>query len=205
MENTDSIKQWLGTGSINLFGRPFAGKDTQGRQLTELFDAHMMGGGDILRNSNIPARIDEILARGELIPSSDYVDIVLPYLSKEEFSGKPLILSSVGRWIGEEVGVIEALNEAHHELKLVIYLDISEDEVRNRWHALATHDDRHNRADDTLEALEVRLQEYRKKTLPVIDRYRELGLLVEIDGTGDVADIQNSILAAIANRASASL
>lgn len=200
MENIDTIKQWLSTGSINIFGRPFAGKDTQGRKLTELFDAHMMGGGEILRNSDVSPRINEVLARGELIPSEDYVEIVLPYLSKPEFAGKPLILSSVGRWLGEETGVMQALKAANHDLKCVIYLDISEDEVRARWHALENHDDRHNRNDDTLEALEVRLKEYREKTLPVIEKYRELGLLIEVDGVGDVDAIHQHILVALANR-----
>ena len=201
MENIDTIKEWLGTGSINIFGRPFAGKDTQGKKLADLFDAHIMGGGEILRNSTISPRISEVLARGELIPSEDYVEIVLPYLSKPEFMGKPLILSSVGRWIGEESGVMQALQQANHDLKCVVYLDISEDEVRSRWHALKNHDDRHHRNDDTLEALEVRLTEYREKTLPVIEKYRELGLLVEMDGAGEVEDIHRNILVALANRA----
>ena len=204
MENTNLLKQWLGTGAINIFGRPFAGKDTQGRKLTELFDAHMMGGGDILRNSEIPERVHEIMVRGDLIPTADYINIVVPYLSKPEFAGKPLVLSSVGRWLGEEDGVMTALNEADHTLKAVIYLDISENEVRTRWHALEQHDDRHNRTDDSLESLENRLQEYREKTLPVIEKYREIGLLIEVDGTGDIDEIEQNILAALASRASTS-
>ena len=39
------ITQWLGTGAINIFGLPFAGKDTHGHRLAELFGASIMGGG----------------------------------------------------------------------------------------------------------------------------------------------------------------
>ncbi|HRQ86976.1 MAG TPA: nucleoside monophosphate kinase [Candidatus Saccharibacteria bacterium] len=185
------IQQWLGTGSINIFGRPFAGKDTQGKRLAELFDGILLGGGDILRNSTIPEHISAQLHKGELIPSEDYVSIVLPYLSKPEFADKPLILSSVGRWIGEEQGVIVAAEQSNHPLKAVIYLELSEDEVRRRWNALEHHDDRGGRHDDTAEILEKRLREFREKTLPV---YKNLGLLITINGNQSREDVGQDIL-----------
>lgn len=188
------IKYWLNSGSINIFGRPFAGKDTQAAKLAELFNATVLGGGDILRNSTIPEHVDAALRRGELIPSQDYVDIVLPYLSKNEFSNKPLILSSVGRWIGEEEGVIDALESAKHELKIVIYLEISEDTVRERWKRLEMHDDRGGRYDDTASILEKRLAEYRNKTLPVLDAYKAKDLLCVIDGEQTPEAVFNEII-----------
>ncbi len=197
----ERIRAWLGTGSINIFGRPFAGKDTQGRALVEILGGHLLGGGDILRGSTIPEHVEAALHRGELIPSEDYVDIVLPYLSKQEFQGDPLILSSVGRWIGEESGVIDALKAANHELKAVIYLELDEDTVRSRWEALEQHDNRGGRYDDTAEILEKRLVEYREKTLPVIDAYETLGLLIRLDGNGTPASVTEAILAALASRA----
>jgi len=200
----EQIRTWLGTGSINIFGRPFAGKDTQGSILADTFDGILLGGGDILRNSVIPPHVSEALHRGELIPSEDYVSIVLPYLSKQEFSGKPLILSSVGRWIGEEAGVIEALSAAGHPLKTVVYLDLPEEIVLTRWQALEAHDDRGGRHDDTSEVLEKRLSEYREKTLPVIDAYEQKGLLVRIDGSQSLEDVSRDILNRLANLASTS-
>lgn len=191
------IRSWLGSGSINIFGRPFAGKDTQGQALIGLLGGHLLGGGDILRGSEIPPHVDAALRRGELIPSQDYVDIVLPYLSKSEFQGEPLILSSVGRWIGEEEGVMNALKAANHELKAVIYLELSEDMVRERWRALGEHDNRGGRYDDTAEILEKRLVEYREKTLPVIDAYERLGLLIRLDGSGTPEEVTQSILTAL--------
>lgn len=190
----DNIRTWLGAGSINIFGRPFAGKDTQGQRLVDLFGGSLLGGGDILRNSIIPSRIKEQLHRGELIPSQDYISIVLPFLSKSEFAGKPLILSSVGRWIGEEQGVLAAAKASGHPLKAVIHLELSEDEVRKRWQALEHHDDRGGRYDDTAEILEKRLQEFREKTLPVLDVYQKLGLLITVDGNQSRDDVAKNIL-----------
>jgi adenylate kinase len=205
--NTDSqitlIKNWLGTGSINIFGRPFAGKDTQGRILSEALQGTLLGGGDILRGGEMPDRIKAMMRTGKLIPTQDYIDIVLPYLMHESLQNTPLILSSVGRWHGEEAGVIEATATAGHALKAVIYLDLDEAIVVERWRKSHVLSDRGERHDDTEEVLQVRLDEYRNKTLPVIEHYRETGLLIEIDGAQTPEAVYQSILSALVSRASA--
>jgi adenylate kinase len=198
-EKIDSIKKWLATGSINIFGRPFAGKDTQAKKLAELFDGKLLGGGDILRGSVIPERAQEALRTGKLIPSEDYVNIVLPYLEKPEFQSNPLILSSVGRWHGEEDGVINALIQSGHPLKAVIHLNMTDDDSFDRWEAREINNDRQNRHDDTKEILAIRLNEYQQKTIPVIEFYRNNGLLIEIDGCGTRDQVTIDILNALAN------
>lgn len=197
MEDTQkiaAIKTWLGTGSINIFGRPFAGKDTHGRELVALFDGVLLGGGDILRNSEIPEHVAELTRAGKLAPTEEYIKIVLPYLSREEFIGKPLILSSVGRWHGEEEGVLEATKDAGHPVKAVLYLDISEDAVRQRWQKKTHVGERGERHDDTEEILETRLEEYKEKTLPVIEFYKNDGLLIDIDSTLDKKTVLHNII-----------
>ena len=198
------IANWLNTGSVNVFGRPFSGKDTQGKKLAEMFDGTLLGGGDILRGSDIPPQIKAAMKTGKLIPTKDYIDIVLPFLSKPEFSNQPLILSSVGRWIGEEEGVMQAAKESGHPIKAVIYLNISEQTVHDRWQALHELNDRGERHDDTPEILDIRLQEFREKTLPVIEKYRELGLLIDIDGDQTPDKVSEDIQTALANLVSAS-
>jgi len=204
MEDTHkitAIKEWLGTGSINIFGRPFAGKDTHGRELVALFGGVLLGGGDILRNSEVPEHVKELTRAGRLAPTEDYIRIVLPYLSQDEFAQKPLILSSVGRWHGEEQGVLEATEAAGHKTKAVLYLDISEKAVRERWRAKDHVGERGERHDDTEEILEIRLAEYKEKTLPVIDFYRNTDLLIEIDSTLDKRTVLDLIIDQLYQRA----
>lgn len=206
MENTQKIteiREWLGTGSVNIFGRPFAGKDTHGRELEALLDGVLLGGGDILRNSTVPEHVKDCLREGKLIPTDDYIEIVLPYLSQDKFSQKPLILSSVGRWHGEEAGVLDATQEAGHPLKAVIYLNVDEATIRERWHLSSHLNDRGGRDDDTEEILEIRLHEYREKTLPVIEYYKNNGLLIDIDGTLDKHVVLDNIIDALHKLATA--
>ncbi len=200
-ENIPLIKNWLGTGSVNIFGRPFAGKDYQGEILADLLGGNLLGGGDILRGSVIPERAKECLHTGKLIPSEDYVNIVLPYLSQSQLVGKPLILSSVGRWHGEEMGVITAVKESGHPLKTVIYLDITYEDAYTRWLKLDKVNDRQNRLDDdNEEILKTRFAEFQEKTMPVIDFYRKLDLLIEIDGRGSREQVTASIINSICER-----
>lgn len=190
----DVIKQWLGAGSINFFGLPFAGKDSQGRRLAELLDGNLVGGGEILRSSIIPPHVKDHMRAGKLIPSEDYVAIVLPYLSQSQLADKPLILSAVGRWHGEEEGVIQSLEAAGHPLKAVISLTLSQGDVFARWQAHEELKDRGERQEDAKEILTVRFEEFETKTLPVIDYYRRLGLLIEIDATKSRDEVTQSIL-----------
>lgn len=204
MENAQklaAIRTWLGTGSINIFGRPFAGKDTHGRELVDFFDGVLLGGGDILRNSVVPEHVTTLIRAGKLAPTEDYIAIVLPYLSKADFKDKPLILSSVGRWHGEEAGVLGAAEAAGHPVKAVIYLAISEDGVRQRWQEKNHVGARGERHDDTAEILETRLAEYREKTLPVIDYYKSTGLLIEIDSSLPKDEVLQIIIDALYARA----
>jgi len=181
-EKIEFIKDWLKLGSINIFGRPFSGKDTQGKMLAKELGAVLIGGGEILRKRYDPQKIQESLNVGKLAPTKNYKAIVLPYLKSPDFCNKPLVLNAVGRWKGEENDVIKASEESGHPLKAVILIDIPENVVWERWEAHKKIMDRGLRGDDTKSALTIRLQEYKQKTVPVINHYNILDMLLTING-----------------------
>src|SRR3989344_118698 len=186
----NKISQWLQTGSINIFGLPFSGKDTHAAEIQKLFNASVISGGDILRSSIGPKHIQDHIGKGNLAPTDEYLEIVLPFLARQEYNGKPLILSSVGRWHGEEQSVMKAAKESGHPIKAVIYLSINETESKIRW-KLAER----GREDDAAEhVLKNRFNEFRQKTLPVINYYKRLGLLIEVDGMPAKDVVTSSIL-----------
>lgn len=204
-EHQEKVAEWLKTGSVNFFGMPFAGKDSQAKRIAEHFKGVVLGGGDILRNSVIPPEVQTIMNSGELIPTEDYIKIVLPYLSQIDFADKPLFLSAVGRWKGEETSVLQALETANHPLKMVVHLTLDEAIARERLRSEDILEHRGNRIDDDLETLERRIVEFNEKTLPVIEHYRELGYLVEVDASLPKDEVEKQILGAMAVRANFAL
>jgi adenylate kinase len=198
----DTIKQWLGSSSINIFGLPFAGKDSQGKRLAELFGGNLVSGGEILRGNEMPDNIKQNMRTGKLTPSNDYANIVLSFMDQPHLAGHPLFLSAVGRWHGEEEAVIKALEKSNHPLKVVIYLNMSDTDSSSRWLMCKNLKDRENRIDDTEEILKVRFAEFEEKTLPVIDYYHNLGMLIEIDGRLSRDEVTRNIIEAIYQRIS---
>lgn len=186
------IGEWLGTGSINIFGVPFAGKDTQGDKLADALGAKLLGGGDILRSAKISDRVRRIMNSGQLIPTPDYVDIVVPHLSRPELAKVPLVLSAVGRMLGEEQGVLAATEQAGHPIRVVPFLDIDPEIAFERLAAV----DR-GREDDTPEILMERFDAFQNSTLGVIDTYERMGLVVTIDAGGSEQDVYTETVQAI--------
>ena len=203
-EKLKKIADWLGSGSINIFGRQFSGKDTQGRILADMFDGFLLSGGEIMRNSIIPQHVADDMKKGLLPPSKDYIEIVTPYLSKQKFAGHPLLLSAVGRWIGEEKGVLSAAKTSGHPIKAVVYLDMPKALSYERWEKFREHDDRGVRNDELLESFETRLREFEDKTLPLMDVYDKLGLLISVSADQPVEAVTEAILDQLATLASAS-
>ena len=181
-QKISAIKNWLGTGSINVFGLPMSGKDTVGVKLAEALGGKFLSSGLIIRANEELTR-QHFTDKGDLAPTDVFYDWVLPYFDKPELKDFPLVLSSIGRWSGVEDTVMERAKQAGHPIKAVIMLSVSETEVVNRWQAVSVLRDRGTRSDDeSLEVFQNRIEEFRKKTSPVLMHYRALGKLIEIKG-----------------------
>lgn len=176
------IREWLGTGSINIFGLPMSGKDTQGIKLAETLGAKFLSSGMIIRAMEQETKRN-LSGSGALIPTNIFYEWVLPYFERQDLFKYPLILSSIGRWSGEEDQVMSVAAGAGHEIKAVIVLNVSEADVEKRFETAKTLSDRGERQDDSdLETFRTRLKEFREKTLPVLQHYNSLGLLINVNG-----------------------
>ena len=122
-EKIQKIKEWLGTGSINIFGLLMSGKDTQGIRLAEAIGAKFLSSGMIIRAMEQETR-KKYSNKGELIPSNVFYEWVLPYLERKDLFKFPLILSSIGRWMGEENQVMSLLRSEERRVGK---------ECRSRW------------------------------------------------------------------------
>lgn len=193
-EKIEAIREWLGTGSINIFGLPMSGKDTQGVKLAEALGARLLSSGIIIRAMEKETNQD-FTGNGALTPTDVFYEWVLPYFDREDLRDSPLILSSIGRWFGEEDKVMEAAKNSGHEISAVVVLNLSEEDARERFAAAKLLGDRGDRADDRDEAtFEKRLEEFRIKTAPVLMHYQTLGLLIPVDGDQSRDDVLNEII-----------
>lgn len=165
--------------------------------MAELFDGVVVAGGDILRHDHGNSEIQRIMAGGGVIPSELFLEIVPPFFQRPDLANKPLFLSSVGRLM-DEVSVIEsATNDSGHQIKGVIYLKLSEEGVWQHFDLAKQNLDRGRRDDDTTEALKIRLIEF-EKSRPVLDYYRNKGLLIEIDDSKETLEVTTEIIDALA-------
>ena len=184
-QKIEQIKKWLGTGSINIFGLPMSGKDTVGVRLASALGGKFLSSGAIIREMEAQQH-QKLSAGGELINTDVFYDWVLPYFDKEELKTFSLVLSSIGRWHGEEDTVMDRAKTSGHEIKAAIVLNVSEADVMNRWETAQMIQDRGKRIDDEKpEVFQKRLEEFRDKTRPVLLHYRDLGLLVEVRGDAE--------------------
>lgn len=177
-----TIKRWLGTGSINIFGFPMSGKDTQGVKLAEAVGGKLLSSGIIIRAKEAELH-KNLTGKGNLIPTDIFYEWVMPYFEREDLKKYPLILSSIGRWFGEEDTVLETAEKTGHPIKAAVLLNISEADVISRLEKLQILNDRGLRQDDKdMDVFKNRLEEFRVKTMPVLEHYKRLGLLINVNG-----------------------
>lgn len=189
MDKIGHLRQWLDTGSINIFGIAFSGKDTVGKRLAEDLHATFLSSGDIVRDARMHAAPNiqaaaRVSDNGRWMPTNEFRELILPYLYSPNLTGQALILSMVGRWSGEEKPVMEALQKGGHPTKAVVLLHLSEDEAWSRRESSLDPNSRNlNRLDDAdAHKVQGRFNDFQEKTGPVIDLYRNMGILVEVNG-----------------------
>ena len=188
------IKSWLGTGSLNVFGLPMSGKDTVGERLAKDLGAKFLSSGIIIRAFEAEQN-QNMTGSGQLIPTNTFYDIILPYFSREEMKDDSLILSSVGRWSGEEDKIMEAAKNGGHEIKAVVLLDLTEADVKSRVVAAKRMNYSGERADDAnLEIFETRIREFNEKTVPVLNHYDELNILIKVPADGSRDEVYSSVI-----------
>ena len=171
-----------------------SGKDTVGERLAKDLGAKFLSSGIIIRAFEAEQN-QNMTGSGQLIPTNTFYDIILPYFSREEMKNDSLILSSVGRWAGEEDKIMEAAKNGGHEIKAVVLLDLTETDVKNRFEAAKELNDRGERADDAnLEIFETRIREFNEKTVPVLNHYDELKLLIKVPADGSRDEVYSSVI-----------
>ena len=118
-------------------------------------------------------------------------ELAQEYLAAIE-AGNPAINAYIT--LDKAATLIEAAAAANHPLKAVLFLSVSEAVAHERFVASREDETRGERADDAEHILATRFTEFRDKTLPVIESYREKGMLIEVDGNPPKDEVHQTIL-----------
>jgi len=177
-----------------LLGAPGCGKGTQAERLETVLGVPAISTGDLLRQevaqrTALGDRVAATMASGQLVGDDLMGDVVRSRLQRDDARGG-FLLDGYPRTTGQAKALDDILDQESTRLDAVIHLEVGEDVLVRR--ALARR-----RADDAEPVIRERLAVYREKTAPLIDHYRERGLLRTIDGNRPVEQVTLSILAAI--------
>lgn len=173
---------------IILIGIQGSGKSTQGNLLSEKLSIPYLSTGHIFRElakekTPLGRYIKETMNAGYLIPDDKTLEIVQDYLHREEYE-KGYILDGFPRTVPQA-------EKFENGIKAVFYLKVSDKEALWR---LAGRADEGVREDNTLKAIMKRIDLFHEKTEPVIDFYRQKGVLHDVDGEKRIEEINEEIL-----------
>jgi adenylate kinase len=184
--------------NVLLIGPPGAGKGTQGERLARRLDIEHLAAGDLLRaeveaGSPIGKEVSELMSRGELVPDETILELVVPRILDASAKGGYL-LDGFPRSVEQarEARRLAELGDAAPDA--VIYLDAPREELVRRILARAEVE---GRSDDNPETVTTRLQIFDEATRPLIEHYRERGLLHVIDANQDEDAVTAAILSAL--------
>jgi len=181
-----------------IMGPQGAGKGTQAARLAEQLAIPAISTGDIFRanikgGTELGRLAQEYTAKGDLVPDSVTNAMVRDRLAQDD-AAQGFILDGYPRNAAQVVELDAILADLGVALDGVVELTADRDELLAR---LAKRAEIEGREDDTEEAIARRLDIYAEQTAPLTSAYDERGLLVRVDGIGDVDEITGRIVSAL--------
>jgi len=178
-----------------IMGPPGAGKGTQAAVIAQLLGIPHISTGDIFRanvSEGTPLGIEakRYMDAGEYVPDGVTNAMVRDRLAQAD-CGPGFLLDGYPRTV-EQVGELDGMLKASGaSLDRVIELTVDTDVVVGRLVKRAADQ---GRSDDVIRR---RLEVYAEQTAPLIAAYQSRGLVVRVNGMGDVAEVTSRVLAAV--------
>ncbi|WP_020575556.1 adenylate kinase [Actinopolymorpha alba] len=181
-----------------IMGPPGAGKGTQAKEIARRLQIPAISTGEILR-ANVEARTllgreaSRYLDAGELVPDEVINGMVRARLDESDSAGG-FLLDGYPRTLAQVDQLDKILADKGVSLDRVLVLTVEQDELVSRLLGRAEQD---GRSDDSEDVIRRRLEVYREQTEPLLDVYAQRGLLVIVNGMGDINDVTDRVVAAL--------
>lgn len=181
-----------------LIGMPGAGKGTQAERLSQSYGIPAISTGDIFRHNvknetELGKQAKAFMDRGEYVPDSLTNALVRDRLSHEDAKGG-FLLDGYPRTADQVAELDDILSSMGEKLDAVVNITANTDEVVKR---LLNRAKEQGRADDSEDVIRRRLEVYEEQTAPLIAIYESRGLVVTVDGLGEVAEVTARITTAL--------
>lgn len=185
--------------NIVLFGPPGAGKGTQSEKIIENFGLKHISTGDLFRKhlgegTELGKKAQGYMDNGKLVPDEVVIGMVEDFLAANT-EAKGFIFDGFPRTVAQAEALDLLLEKHDTAINAMLMLDVPQDELKRR---LLERGKTSGRADDqNEEKINVRIQEYLNKTLPVAEFYEKQGKMSKIKGVGTIDGIFEDISSAI--------
>ena len=184
---------------VVLLGPPGSGKGTQSKFLVEKHNFIQLSTGDLLRekvenkDSSLGKEINEIMNSGELVPDEIVIQLIVEKIS--EFKTKNIIFDGFPRNLKQATVLDESLEKISVSLDKAIFIDVDhnilKDRIITRINETSIED---RRSDDNIDTLIKRIEVYKSNTLPILEYYKKVGILEEVNGMSSIEEVSQQIL-----------
>lgn len=205
-----------------LLGPPGAGKGTQAERLVKDRGLIQLSTGDMLRaavkaGSEIGLKAKAIMERGELVPDSVVVQIIADRIDQPDCA-KGFVLDGFPRNPAQAAALDDMLAARKMKIDHVIEMTVDDavltERITGRFSCAKCGAGYHDkfkptktagkcdacggtefirRADDNAETVKSRLSVYHAQTAPLLPYYRDKGVLRQVDGMADMAEVTKQI------------
>ena len=183
-----------------FMGPPGAGKGTQAKLVADRYGIPAISTGDIFRanvsqGTELGIEAKRYMDAGEYVPDEVTNGMVRDRIDQAD-AAPGFLLDGYPRTLAQVEELDSMIKHTGHELDAVVVLTADSDELIAR---LLNRAQLEGRADDTEDVIRRRQEIYLAETEPLIGVYRDRGLLVEVDGMGEVDVVSARIVEALAS------
>lgn len=179
-------------------GPPGAGKGTQAKFIAEHFKIPAISTGDIFRanvseGTELGLEAKRFMDAGEYVPD-EVTNLMVRNRIDEPDAANGFLLDGYPRTLAQVEELDGMIRFTGHQLDAVVCLTVDQEEIVGRLLQRAQVE---GRADDTEDVIRRRQEIYLEQTEPLIEVYSKRGIVVEVDGMGDVDDVTQRVFAAL--------
>ena len=206
---------------IIMLGAPGAGKGTQAKMLADKYKIPHVSTGDIFRaniknGTELGTKAKVYMDQGMLVPDELTCDLVVDRIKQDDCKDG-YILDGFPRTIPQAECLDKALDALNDKIDFAVNMEVPDENIIRRmsgrraclscgrtYHIVYNPPKEEGicdeckkelvlRDDDKPETVEKRLKVYHEQTQPLIDYYRNKGVLAEVDGTRDMQEVFTAI------------